>query len=111
MKRPLAALAVIIGLLVVPLTQAIWRPSGWHPDTSNRFPFVGLLAFHDADGEYMHRCSGTLLSPTIVLTAAHCTEGTSIVHAYFSYQVPDDFRRTRGRDRHAHTNPLYYPTP
>jgi len=28
-------------------------------------PYVGLVAFYDANGDYLHRCSGTLLSPTI----------------------------------------------
>jgi secreted trypsin-like serine protease len=69
-----------------------WRDHGRTEDTQNRFPFVGLLAFYDAEAEYMHRCSGTLISPTVVLTAAHCTEGTTTAYAYFSVEVPDDFR-------------------
>ena len=39
-----------------------------------RHPNVGLILFYDAKGRY--RCSATLVSPTIVLTAAHCTIGT-----------------------------------
>ena len=109
MKRPLAALAAIIGLLVIVPSSAIAITDGT-PDTSNRYPFVGLLAFRDADGEYMHRCSGTLLTPTVVLTASHCTDGTSVVHAYFSFQVPDDFRENPvGVLGTPHTNPLYNP--
>jgi hypothetical protein len=37
-------------------------------------PNVGLILFYDAEGRF--RCSATLVSPTIVLTAAHCTKDT-----------------------------------
>ena len=30
----------------------------------NEHPFVGLVVFYDANGEFSHRCSGSLLSPT-----------------------------------------------
>jgi hypothetical protein len=90
MKKGFIAIAAMTLLALVP-TSAGAITDGF-PDVNNRYPFVGLLAFRDADGEYSHRCSGTLLAPKIVLTASHCTDGTATVHAYFSYQVPDDFR-------------------
>jgi hypothetical protein len=37
-------------------------------------PDVGLILFYDGEGRF--RCSATLISPTVVVTAAHCTLGT-----------------------------------
>jgi len=37
-------------------------------------PYVGLMVAQDAEGEPLWRCSGTLISPTVFLTAGHCTE-------------------------------------
>jgi len=37
-------------------------------------PYVGLMVALDADGNPLWRCSGTLISPTVYLTAGHCTE-------------------------------------
>jgi V8-like Glu-specific endopeptidase len=40
----------------------------------NGHPYVGLMVAQDANGIPLWRCSGTLLSPTVFLTAGHCTE-------------------------------------
>jgi hypothetical protein len=41
---------------------------------NNDHPYVGLMLAQDAEGDPLWRCSGTLLSPTLFLTAGHCTE-------------------------------------
>jgi hypothetical protein len=40
----------------------------------NGHPNVGMIAFYDSTGRF--RCSATLVSPTVLVTAAHCTSGT-----------------------------------
>jgi Trypsin len=37
-------------------------------------PFVGLIVFYDQEGEFSHRCSGSLIDSTTFITAGHCTD-------------------------------------
>src|SRR5215203_3666946 len=48
----------------------------------NRHPMVGALV-GTFDGQTYPYCSGTLISPTVFLTAAHCDVGTSDVTVTF----------------------------
>jgi secreted trypsin-like serine protease len=108
MKRLLVFLTSLLCLTLLPMPAS--AITGGQVDTANDYPFVGLLAFYDAEGEYMHRCTGTLVSPTVVLTAAHCTDGTALAYAYFQLTVPDDFRENpTGISGTPHTSPDYNP--
>jgi hypothetical protein len=54
----------------------------------NGHPYVGLMVAQDAKGVPLWRCSGTLLSPTIFLTAGHCTEAPAAhVEIWFDADV------------------------
>ena len=46
-------------------------------------PHVGILIF-DIDGSPAWRCSGTMLSPTVMLTAGHCTNGATGGRVWFT---------------------------
>ncbi len=51
-------------------------------------PYVGLMVAQDEEGNPLWRCSGTLLSPTLFLTAGHCTEAPAAhVEIWFDSDV------------------------
>lgn len=50
-------------------------------------PIVGLMVALDETGNPLFRCSGTLLSPRVYLTAGHCTYGADRVTIWFDADV------------------------
>ena len=88
MSRKLAIPAVLVlcvfALVATPPAMAI---TGGEPDRVHTN--VGLVRFTTADGRF--RCSGTLISQTVVLTAGHCTEGPATnVYVSFDFQLQPD---------------------
>jgi hypothetical protein len=71
MKRVAAVLlvALVAASALAGLARAI---SGGQID-GNAHPNVAMIVFYQPDGRF--RCSATLVSPTVLVTAAHCTEG------------------------------------
>ncbi|HST50079.1 trypsin-like serine protease [Jatrophihabitans sp.] len=63
---------MILGLTIGSMGSA-QAVTGGEPD-GNRHPNVGLILFYSPDGRF--RCSATLVTPTVLLTAAHCTVDT-----------------------------------
>jgi secreted trypsin-like serine protease len=72
MKRLLLALAAAASIVAVSVAPAAAITKNYRPDAEH--PYVGLVAFYDAEGEFSHRCTGELLTPTVLLTAGHCTD-------------------------------------
>ena len=69
MRKRTTAIAVA-GTLA--LTAVALKAVTFGEPDGNRHPYVGTLLFETPSGLYS--CSGTLLAPTVVLTAGHCTE-------------------------------------
>ncbi|MFV0462020.1 MAG: trypsin-like serine protease [Nostocoides sp.] len=70
-----SAIAMVSGSAVA--ANAI---TGGEPDGEGH-PNVALILFYDANDHYRYRCSATLVAPTVLVTAAHCSyeiEGRTI---------------------------------
>src|SRR6188768_1733918 len=84
MKKTLIALVAVLAAAVVALPASAITDGS--PD-GDAHPYVGLMVAQDADGNPLWRCSGTLITPTLYLTAGHCTESASHVEIWFDADV------------------------
>jgi secreted trypsin-like serine protease len=72
MKKIALILAIVIMLTMALAGTALAITDGELDGDGH--PNVGLMVALDGDGNPLWRCSGTMLSPTVFLTAGHCTE-------------------------------------
>lgn len=82
MMRRLAAVIVLVMSLGVLTVSPVGAITGNYV-ADFEHPYVGLAVFYDENGEFLHRCSGSLLSPSVFLTAGHCVEGATSARIYF----------------------------
>ena len=99
MRRLLILFATVLGLLTVgaPSAQAI--TGNFEADFEHEY--VGLVVFYDANGEFLWRCSGSLLTDRVFLTAGHCTdigEGAVSARVYFEQDAGANYDPATGVD-------------
>lgn len=73
--------ALFGALLALTMILAVIAPAGAITNgelDEEGHPYVGLMVADDADGNPLWRCSGTLMSSTLFLTAGHCTEAPAV---------------------------------
>lgn len=84
MRKILLIAFLVVVVLAMTVAPALAITGNWVKDFEH--PFVGLVVFYDANGDFIWRCSGSLISPTKLLTAGHCTdtaEGAVTARVYF----------------------------
>ena len=98
--RKLSTLAACVSLVLAGTLMAAFAPSA-SAITGNyqedfEHDYVGLIAFYttpdpETGDPFSHRCSGTLISPTVMVTAGHCTEGVDSGRVYFQQAVGPNY--------------------
>lgn len=86
MRKPILLMAAIVGVFAMIVGPASAITDG--ELDGEQHPYVGLMVAQLADGTPLWRCSGTLMSPTVFLTAGHCTEAPAAhVEIWFQSDV------------------------
>ncbi len=83
--RKLVSVSTLLLFALAVLATPVFAITGhWVEDFEH--PFVGLVVFYDADGEFIWRCSGSLIDQTTFVTAGHCADtagGAVSARVYF----------------------------
>jgi hypothetical protein len=95
--RRLALVAVAVLVVLVSTTTRVRAITGKFFEDFQH-PFVGLAVFYDASGAFSHRCSGSLLTPHVFLTAGHCVADVSSARVYFQQDAGAHFDPVLGYD-------------
>jgi secreted trypsin-like serine protease len=78
MKRLFALLTLVASVAVAGIAASPADAVKFgEPDTANQYPWVGLMVAYDEDGNPLWRCTGSLLSEDLFLTAGHCVSDPS----------------------------------
>lgn len=99
MRKSTTVFAFVLAALAAVATPVFAITGNWVED--NEHPYVGLIVFYDVNGEFIWRCSGSLISPTKFLTAGHCTdtaEGAVSARVYFQQDAGANYDPALGYD-------------
>jgi len=101
-------IALPVMILFALLSGSAYAITGnYHPDSTS---YVGLVVFFNAMHQPISYCSGTLISPTLMLTAGHGTYGATYAIACFDHG-PFDYSFQNGELSYYGSAPLYAGVP
>lgn len=118
-EKKLTAIFGVALITVMALSSTAYAIKNGQPD-GDAHPYVGLLVFDVWNGTHdvpAWRCTGSLLSSTVVLCAGHCTYGASRARIWFDEVVQGNpeypFSGDTSYDGIPYPNPDYrlYPGP
>lgn len=99
MRKPGRVFTIVFIALTLIVMPVYAITGNWVKD--NEHPFVGMVAFYDANDEFIWRCSGSLISPTKVLTAGHCADtadGAVSARVWFQQDAGANYDQDLGYD-------------
>jgi hypothetical protein len=114
MRRTRILIAIVVLAVAFLSGGVIHAITNGQPD-GNGHPYVGILVFyvHNSSDQLVPAwfCSGSLIAPTVVLTAGHCTDGAEAAQAWFNQSIagtgfPDTGGVTATKDN-IHTHPEF----
>lgn len=117
MNKKVSFFVIGIVALLLMATSAYAITNG-EPD-NGAHPYVGIMVADDINGNPLWRCSGTLISDTLFLTAGHCTEAPAAratiwfaedVEATADFGTPAGYPFKGDVDGTTFTHPDYDPT-
>ena len=73
-KNKISSLLAVLLLIVSSSPVPVQAVTNGFPDTTNIFSNVGTVLALGTDGQAFQLCSGTLISPIVFLTVAHCAD-------------------------------------
>jgi len=82
-----------MGIMATAISPASAITGNFTPDYVH--DYVGLIVFHDEDGNFVTGAPAHLLSPTVFLTAGHCTDGADSARIYFAQDAGAETTRPR----------------
>lgn len=89
-RRHLLGIMVFVSMLLMLLSGTAQAIQNGQPDEEDHWPYVGVCVFDCAEGQPCWRCTGTLISPWVVLTAGHCADGAVAARVWFDWNLYDD---------------------
>jgi hypothetical protein len=89
-EKKLITIFSVALITILALNTTVYAITGNYQPDGEDHPYVGLLVFDAAPGVPAWRCTGSLISPNVVVCAGHCTDGAVAARIWFDDDVTYD---------------------